>query len=475
MDLLQVKGKNIIDKKGNPVFLRGVCVGGWMNMENFINGYPGAERGLRYAFKQVMGKKKAEFFFDTWLDHFFNEEDVKFLKSIGVTCIRIPVNYRHLEDDTHPFQYLSKGFTRLSKAVEWGNKHGIYTIIDLHSVQGFQNPDWHCDNSTRHTFFWEQKNFQDRFVALWEEIARRFKGKAGVAGYNIMNEPVNNAPFGKYGNAYATNWKSLNAVYQRTVEAIRAVDPEHIIFLEGDHFSQHFSGLKAPFAPNLVYSSHNYNKGGFGPGPYPGIIRDEEWDKEKQAEVFNKHDGTKFTQKHSVPLWIGEFGSVYNGLKEEIPFRLKALDDQIAVFNENAAHWTSWTYKDVGVMGVVYTDPDSGFMKLIAQQLKTKIDLSTDFWMWWLPKGNIRNQLDNLHNRMVETIDDPAINKTASQSFFAQEALSGYVSNLMQPGFATLFKDLTEKKIDAMLSAFNLNNCIKRSELADILARHLAD
>jgi len=34
MDMLQVRDGKIVDAQGNPVRLRGVCVGGWMNMEH---------------------------------------------------------------------------------------------------------------------------------------------------------------------------------------------------------------------------------------------------------------------------------------------------------------------------------------------------------------------------------------------------------------------------------------------------------
>ena len=37
-----------MSESGAPVFLRGICVGGWMNLENFINGYPGGEARLRW-------------------------------------------------------------------------------------------------------------------------------------------------------------------------------------------------------------------------------------------------------------------------------------------------------------------------------------------------------------------------------------------------------------------------------------------
>ena len=39
--MLQVKQNQIVDEQGKEIRLRGTCIGGWMNMENFINGYPG--------------------------------------------------------------------------------------------------------------------------------------------------------------------------------------------------------------------------------------------------------------------------------------------------------------------------------------------------------------------------------------------------------------------------------------------------
>ena len=45
---------------------------------------------------------------------------------------------------------------------------------------------------------------------------------------------------------------------RRVVQAIHAIDPDHIVFLEGDYYSRRFDGMETPFAPNLVYSSHNY-------------------------------------------------------------------------------------------------------------------------------------------------------------------------------------------------------------------------
>ena len=90
-----------------------------------------------------------------------------------------------------------------------------------------------------------------------------------------MNEPATGWPNGRFSAEPNSQWEIINAVYRRVVADIRAIDPDHIIFLEGDYYSSQFDGLEAPFAENLVYSSHNYTMAGFGPGPYPGQIRGE--------------------------------------------------------------------------------------------------------------------------------------------------------------------------------------------------------
>src|SRR5512147_1012455 len=89
MDLLQVDGNRIVTGDGRPISLRGACVGGWMNMEEFINGYPGSEHGVRAIMARQFGAETAQFFFDRMSDYFFSEDDVAYLKSLGTTVVRL--------------------------------------------------------------------------------------------------------------------------------------------------------------------------------------------------------------------------------------------------------------------------------------------------------------------------------------------------------------------------------------------------
>ncbi|KAG2082263.1 hypothetical protein BD769DRAFT_1398511 [Suillus cothurnatus] len=80
--------------------------GGWMNMENFVSGNPGCEFQIRNALTEVIGPIKSETSIvpasdgqAKFLEYFFQEEDAKFFKSLGLNCIQLHFDYRHFECD----------------------------------------------------------------------------------------------------------------------------------------------------------------------------------------------------------------------------------------------------------------------------------------------------------------------------------------------------------------------------------------
>ena len=478
MDFLSVNKNQIVNEKGQPVILKGVSIGGWMNLEDFINGYPGSEEGIRETMADTLGNEKAEYFFDRMLDYIFSEKDAKFLAELGMNAVRLPLNYRHFEDDLNPFTYKEAAFLRLDKALKWCEKHGLYAILDMHAVQGWQNTDWHCDNSSRHVLFWRHSQFQDRFVALWQEIARRYKDRAVVAGFDLMNEPICNVWRGRFLDAYVPDFEILNRVYKRTVAEIRKIDARHIIYLEGENFSNLFDGMAPPFADNLVYSSHNYIASGLS-GSYPGypdnFWTDEKdwWDKEKQREVFFGCEGVKFAKKHNVPLWVSEFGSAYNGPPEKNADRLQSLDDQLDVFAEFGANWTIWTYKDLGTMALLKADPKSDYMELLAPVLKKKDQLNSHFGVSWLPTNATMQKLHELADDIGALIDMPHVSPTASRKYLGQSVFSEFAAILLQPAYAECFKGMSTQRIDEVLSAFDFDNCVRNTGLIDVLKKHL--
>ena len=145
---VHTRGTKIIGIDGEPVRLRGICIGGWLNMENFITGFAANESLMRSGVLDVLGRDRYELFFESLLSNFFGDEDAAFLASIGVNSVRIPLNYRHLEDDADPFVVKEEGFRHLDRAIAACAANGIFSIIDLHAVPGSQNQHWHSDNAT---------------------------------------------------------------------------------------------------------------------------------------------------------------------------------------------------------------------------------------------------------------------------------------------------------------------------------------
>jgi len=473
MDMLRVKKDGIVDAGGKPVRLRGFGVGGWMNMENFINGYPGTEQTLRRFAADEIGDETAEYLFDRMLDHVLAEKDIAFMKKMGCSVVRLPLNYRHFESDARPFRYIEKGFERLEKAVGWCEKRRLHVILDLHAVQGWQDPDWHSDNPTRITMFWWHPHFQERFLSLWKEFAKRYRGNAAIAGYNLINEPVTGSPFGAYGFKYKTDWKAINAVYNQAVPEIRKIDPEHIIFLEGDNFSNLFSGLDPPPGDNIVYSNHLYMRPGFGPGKYPGEFMGERWDRKKFDEKFLAHEGYAYSKKHRVPLWVGEFGGAFNTGRGDIQYRRKAIYDQIDTFEAHRAHWTIWTYKDIGMMGVATVKPDSKYMKTVAPVIRLKSALATDIWMSNTGARKTKDMVHALADHFLKTILDIGLAEAQFKRFLEQVVLDNYIGMVLQPVWAKCFRGMSKKDIDGAMKSFALENCRMNADLVQVMSNHM--
>lgn len=463
--VLRTCGRSIVDGDGQRIILKGVGLGGHLNLENFITGFTGHEHEHRAALSAVLGASKANFYFDRLLDYFFTEKDAEFLASLGLNSIRIPINYRHFEDDMNPGLIKPEGFRLLDRVINACAKHGLYAIIDLHTAPGGQNQDWHCDSGITKALFWKFKHFQDRVVNLWVEIAKYYRGNPTVAGYNPLNEPAD------------PEHTNLITFYNRIEKAIRSVDPEHMLFIDGNTYSMDFTQFPAVPLPNAVYACHDYSSYGF---PRGGTYTGTPDQKSKLRSSLERK--VKFMRAANVPIYNGEFGPVYasteeNGMSAQDvnECRIALLREQLAVYRESETdiHWSIWTYKDINYQGMVYTDLGSPYMQLLAPFIQKKKDLSADFWgsnddkvkhvyepffaavKEWVPK--------HLHNKKY-----PSPLWTIERQFervIRETLLSEYLGLEM----AEYFKDKSEKELDDLAASFKLENCKVRDSLNAVL------
>ncbi|GAA3796779.1 hypothetical protein GCM10022226_15200 [Sphaerisporangium flaviroseum] len=455
---LRVSGSRLVAADGTAVRLRGVGLGGWMNMENFITGYPANESSMREAVRNVIGEDRQELFFDRLLTSFFGPEDAALLAGMGVNCVRIPVNYRHFESDDRPMEIIETGFRHLDRVIDLLAEHRIYSVIDLHALPGSQNQHWHSDNPTHVASFWRHRHFQDRAVHLWEAIADHYKDNPWVAGYNPINEP------GDVGG------RVIGPFYDRLVKALRAVDPAHVLFLDGNTYSTDFSIFREVYE-NTVFVCHDYALAGFAHGgPYPGYTLGEWVDRGHLERAFEKR--TTFQRQTGTPLWVGEFGPVYTGDPAIDEQRYQILADQLEIFDGYEAGWSLWTYKDVGLQGLVHADPAGPYLGRFGDFVAKKKRLGADRWGSTTQESG--DVLAPLHH-LVES-EFPLWEPYPWGARYQADDLIRHIliAQALVPEYASLFDGLDDGELLALADSFALGNCVRRDPLLDLLTSNLA-
>jgi aryl-phospho-beta-D-glucosidase BglC (GH1 family) len=448
---LEVSGDKIINQKGDTVYLRGFGLGGMLHMENFIDGYPANEEAMREGLREVLGEEKYNLFFDNFLKSYFTEPDAEYIHSLGLNLVRIPINYRLFEDDMNPGVIKEGAFEHLDRVIELCAKYQIYTIIDLHALPGSQNQHWHSDNPTHKALFWKYKDFQDRALYLWEVIAERYKDQPWVAGYDLINEPAD--PTGEKVFPY----------YKRLKDAIRKIDPNHILFIEGNSYAKDFSMFTEVW-DNTVYTNHDYASPGFG-GDYPGYSNGRYVDRDTIEQDFLNR--SVFMLTHNIPIWVGEFGPLYTGIPEKDEIRYRVLKDQLAYYSKYRVSWCIWLYKDMGLHAILHQKDNTPYMELVSSFLSRKDSLGAD--AWGSSDKNIRQVIAPIEELFQKEFKGYNPYPAGQQRHISLLVRNILISEALVPEYCNLFRDLSEEELIALAQSFRFENYVKRERLEDIL------
>lgn len=332
----------------------------------------------------------------------------------------------------------------------------------MHTVPGGQNPDWHSDSGSSYAAFWDHKDHQDRCIWLWSRIAERYASNKWVAGYNPINEPCDSEHY------------RLPEFYNRFDAEIRQIDPNHILWLDGNTFAiewKHFDNI----VPNSVYALHDYSLLGFPTGDRFKGTADQ---LEKLESQYNRK--AEFQTRNKVPVWNGEFGPVYSDPRRESDAeeinqeRYNLLGAQLEVYDKYQIAWSIWLYKDIGVQGMVHTDPSSIWNTTIAPFLEKKKKFQLDYWGKY-PSQQVADVL----NPLVEWIDSvcPQAKDTypttwATERHMTRAIMQTFVSQAFSLEFAELFKDFTLEQLDEAAKSFRYDHCLQREGLNKILTAH---
>lgn len=306
---LKVDGKQIVNQSGDNVLLRGFGLGGWLVPEGYMlqsSNVANSPTEIKNAIIDLIGEANTEDFFNEYRDNFIRREDINLIAEWGFNSIRLPMHFELLTSRDETGVYYESGFETIDSLLSWCEANELYLILDLHCAPGGQSAEPISDYAG-YPSLWESEAHKDKTVALWKEIASRYKDEEWIGGYDLINETAwelgdDNAP--------------LRELFIRITDSIRTVDTNHIVFIEGNWFATEFAGLTPPWDENMVYSFHKY------------------WN---QTDVGTINYLLNLRSTTNRPLWLGESGENSN----------EWFASCVELMEDNNIGWAWWTYKKV--------------------------------------------------------------------------------------------------------------------------------
>ncbi len=300
----------IVEGNGEPILLRGFGLGGWLVPEGYmlhnqawIAGFESPTEIENHVI-DLIGVDAAENFWNLYRDNYVAQADIDQIADWGFNHIRVPFHYKQFYDSTGTETPM--GYAIIDELITWCEPYNMYIILDMHCAPGGQNggPISDSDGTAR---LWLEESNKELTIQIWKEIATYYSDNTLIGGYDLINEPV--LPGG-------VSLEEFKQLYVDITNAIREVDTNHLLFIEGNWYGTDFAGLTPPWDENMSYSFHKY------------------WG---QTDLSTIQSYINMRNNYGVPLWMGESGENSNHWYYEV-FKL---------LEENNIGWNFWTHKKV--------------------------------------------------------------------------------------------------------------------------------
>jgi endoglucanase len=309
---LHASGKNIINNNGNFV-IKAINIGDFMIQEGYMMNMGGSQYIYKQKIAAMVGQTACDQFYSDYYKNFVTKADIDSIAKWGFNSIRLPMHYNLFTPLGQPTVFLTQGFAIVDSILSWCKTDKIYLILDLHACPGGENSGDISDYDPSQPSLWESTANQNQTVALWKEIATHYANEQYIGGYDLINE---------------TNWTLpgpntlLYQLMQNITTAIRQVDNNHIVFVEGNSYANDFSGLTPKWDNNMAYSFHKY------------------WNDCSDGSlsfILSVRDG------QNVPIWMGEFGENSNNWDA----------NAVTLVNKYNIGWAIWPYKKMSSVSCI--------------------------------------------------------------------------------------------------------------------------
>lgn len=273
----------------------------------------------------------------------------------GFQTVRLPVRWSNHAATSRPFRLDVAFANRVENLVDRLLAKGVYVVLNMHHYRLLDGDK--PDNGD------EAQNASlsdERFLALWAQIAQRFRGKGDRLVFELYNEP--------HHLLDAPHWNELMA---RATAVVRKSNPQRVLMLGPIQWNNAsaLADMRLPNDPHVIVSIHNY-------APFKFTHQGAAWidpplpvgvtccDAAQRAEMLLPLDTAKrWSESNRYPIFVGEFGAYE---KADMAARVRFTQ---MMREETESRGFSWAYWELAAGFGVY-DPDAkAFRKPLLEAL----------------------------------------------------------------------------------------------------------
>lgn len=217
------------------------------------------------------------------------------IRQAGFDSVRVPIRWSAHAEHTAPYRIDPAFFERVDWVVRQSVSRKLTPILNVHHYEELmREPDKH----------------RERFVALWRQIAERYKDAPAEVAFELCNEPCDKLS--------ADKW---NAMAAEAIAVVRRSNPTRRIVVGPVDWNaiKALPRLTLPEADrNLVVTVHYYapfeftHQGASWAGPQAQKWLGRKWtgsEAERAAVTADFAQALAWAVEHHRPLYLGEFGA----------------------------------------------------------------------------------------------------------------------------------------------------------------------
>jgi endoglucanase len=237
------------------------------------------------------------------LDHAPLGVIIEQIHAIGVNSVRLPWANETLEHNPVVPEYAVKANAQFrgKRALEVMDaviaalaRAHIMIVLDNHMSRA----DWCCKDDDGNALWYNAEYPEEKWLADWQSIVRRYKKQRWVVGADLRNELRGGAQWG--GDDAKLDW---HAAAERGGNAVLDANRDLLVMVEGPQYSTDLTAfgrlpLTLKVANRVVYSPHAYAPHGHSFASY-----------EEMKQIYDARAGYLLRSEPAVPLWVGEFGA----------------------------------------------------------------------------------------------------------------------------------------------------------------------